>query len=78
MSWFRNNRTIFRFSGSYSHHPFSEIEKMTKRIVLVIEFRFIKHLMKGITLQKLKKEKIIKAPPQSIQNLKNYENLKQI
>ena len=64
--------------GKRSVYSFSEIEKMTKQKVLVIEFRFIKHLKKEINLNQLKKENIIQGPPQSIQNLKNYEKFKQI
>ena len=62
--------------GKRSVYSFSEIEEMTKQKVLVIEFRFIKHLTKNITLQKLKEKKIITAHPQSIQVLKNYKEFK--
>ena len=51
---------------------------MVEKELLVIEFRFVKHLSKEITLLHLKKQRIIKAPPQSIQELKNYKKFKQM
>ena len=79
-SVFRSNELLKVVSciGKRSVYSFTEIEDMTKQTVLVIEFRFIKHLKKSIIFKELKEEKIIKAPPQSIQNLKNYEVLKNI
>ena len=64
--------------GKRSVYSFLEIEKMIKNKVLVIEFRFIKHLKRDITLKELKDKRIIKAHPQSIQNLTNYKMLKNI
>ena len=79
-SIFRSNE-LFRVIlhiGKRSVYSFSEIKSMTEQEVLVIEFRFIKHLNKDITLETLKEKNIIKAPPQSVQNLKNYKGLKNI
>ena len=64
--------------GKRSVYSFTEIEEMTSKQVLVIEFRFIKHLKRDIKLKQLEKENIIQGPPQSIQNLRNYEKFKQI
>ena len=64
--------------GKRSVYSFSEIKKMAEKNVLVIAFRFIKHLNQEIALEILKSRKIIQGPPQSIQKLKNYEKLKQI
>ena len=77
-SVFRSNELLQVVSriGKRSVYSFTEIEEMTKRKVLVIEFRFIKHLKKNITLKELKDKEIIKSPPQSIQNFKNYEEFK--
>ena len=79
-SVFRSNELfkVVSHIGKRSVYSFSEIEEMTKQKVLVIEFRFIKHLTKNIKLQELKKKKIITAHPQSIQILKNYEKFKNI
>ena len=62
--------------GKRSVYSFKEIEKMAQKEVLVIEFRFIKHLKKEIPLKELKNKNIITDVPQSIQGLRNYEILK--
>ena len=79
-SVFRSNELfkVVSHIGKRSVYSFSEIKKMTKQKVLVIGFRFIKHLEEEINLKKLKDKNILKAPPQSIQNLKNYKYLKEL
>ncbi len=79
-SVFRSNELFKIVSqiGKRSVYSFKEIKKMTTQEVLVIEFRFIKHLKENITLNKLKQEQIIQAPPQSIQIFKNYKAYKNI
>ena len=46
--------------GKRSVYNFSEIKEMTKKGVLVIEFRFVTHLGQKISIQDLKNEGIIK------------------
>ena len=69
---------IVSYIGKRSVYSFSEIKNMTKKKeILVIEFRFIKHFEQdNLSLQMLKREKIIYGPPQSIQKINNYERLK--
>ena len=67
---------VVSYIGKRSVYSFSEIKEMTKKNVLVIAFRFIKHLDKGLNLKELERKKIIKGPPQSIQKIKNYDQLK--
>ena len=68
---------VVSYIGKRSVYPFSEIKEMMEKELLVIEFRFVKHLNK-VTLSQLKKQEIIKGPPQSIQKLENYKEFKQI
>ena len=77
-SVFRSNELLKVVShiGKRSVYSFEEIKKMTKQKVLVIEFRFIKHIKQKIKLSNLKEQKIILGAPQSIQNFKNYEEFK--
>ncbi len=72
-SVFRSDKLskIVSHIGKRSVYSFSEIQEMTKRETLVIAFRLIKHFKKEVSFNTLKKEQIIKGPPQSIQKLKN-------
>ena len=69
---------VVSYIGKRSVYFFSEIKKMIEKELLVIEFRFVKHLKQEITLSQLEKQKIIKGPPQSIQELENYKKFKQM
>ena len=69
---------VVSYVGKRSVYSFSEIKKMTEKNVLVIAFRFIKHLNTELGLQQLKTKKIINGPPQSIQQIKRYDQLKKI
>ena len=79
-SVFRSNKLheVISYIGKRSVYSFSEIEEMTQQNVLVIAFRFIKHLNQEVSLRILKEQQIIEAPPRSIQKLKSYKKLKQI
>lgn len=50
-------------------YTYKEIVHLAEREVLVILFRWIKHLEKPISLETLKREQIIKGAPQSLQGL---------
>ena len=69
---------VISYIGKRSVYSFLEIKKMIEKELLVIEFRFVKHLNQGVTLSQLEKQKMIEGPPQSIQELKNYKKFKQI
>lgn len=77
-STFRSNKLdeVVSYVGKRSVYSFAEIKKMAEKKVLVIAFRFIKHLKTPLNLQVLKTQKIIKGAPQSIQQIKNYAQLK--
>ena len=78
-SVFRSNdlNKVISHIGKRSVYSFSEIKEMTQKKMLVIEFRFIKHL-ELISFETLKKEGILLGPPQSIMELKNYCQIKKI
>ncbi len=69
---------VVSYVGKRSVYSFSEIKEMAKKNVLVIAFRFIKHLSTELNLQKLRTQQIIEAPPQSIQRIKKYDQFKTI
>ena len=69
---------VVSYIGKRSVYSFEEIKEMTEKNVLVIEFRFVKHLNPEVTFQQLKRMSIINGPPQSIQKLNNYIQFKSL
>ncbi|MBC6416120.1 MAG: GNAT family N-acetyltransferase [Bdellovibrionales bacterium] len=77
-SVFRSDKLpeVVSYIGKRSVYSFSKIKEMTKKKLLVIEFRLIKHLKNYIPFKKLTEKKIVNGVPQSIQKIKNYKEFK--
>jgi len=76
----RNADEIARYVGQRTVYTFDDIEKLCEKDVLAIRFRLVKLLGDPISLNELKQNKVIKAAPQSITQLKEQgiEWLRQI
>ena len=72
-------KKVISHIGKRSVYQFSEIKEMTENQVLIIAFRFIKHIkQKVIDLNTLKQKNILSAPPQSIVSVNDYSQLKKL
>ena len=72
-------KKVISYIGKRSVYQFSEIKKMTENKVLVIAFRFIKHIkQKVINLSTLRELNILSGPPQSIVSVNHYSQLKKL
>ena len=74
-----NLSKILSIIGKRSVYSLSDIQQMSKKELLILNFRFIRHFKSGISLKKLK-EKEISSTPQSISELQhdNYLKLKKL